>query len=170
MIEERFDSFFLAFSINYKYKFLKCAIITYFNLQELLNPSKDKVSELARQYENEEGSGINIEIAKRILHEEDKFDKQRFREKIKEKHREEKRKLKASKKKINDNNDEDDRDEIKNTINDYASEGADSDLDLSWLPDPDKIYGKQQENYEEIMNVPETQESEEESSIHRFAF
>ncbi|XP_050588920.1 probable ATP-dependent RNA helicase DDX10 [Bombus affinis] len=135
--------------------------------EELLNPSKDKVSELARQYENEEGSGINIEIAKRILHEEDKFDKQRFREKIKEKHREEKRKLKASKKKINDNNDEDDRDEIENTINDYASEGADSDLDLSWLPDPDKIYGKQQENYEEIMNVPETQESEEESSIHR---
>ncbi|XP_068980110.1 probable ATP-dependent RNA helicase DDX10 [Bombus flavifrons] len=135
--------------------------------EELLNPSKDKVSELARQYENEEGSGINIEIAKRILHEEDKFDKQRFREKIKEKHREEKRKLKASKKKINDKNDEDDRDETENTINDYASEGADSDLDLSWLPDPDKIYGKQQENYEEIMNVPETQESEEESSIHR---
>lgn len=135
--------------------------------EELLNPSKDKVSELARQYENEEGSGINIEIAKRILHEEDKFDKQRFREKIKEKHREEKRKLKASKKKINDKNDEDDRDEIENTINDYASEEADSDLDLSWLPDPDKIYGKQQENYEEIMNVPETQESEEESSIHR---
>ncbi|XP_033192810.2 putative ATP-dependent RNA helicase DDX10 [Bombus vancouverensis nearcticus] len=135
--------------------------------EELLNPSKDKVSELARQYENEEGSGINIEIAKRILHEEDKFDKQRFREKIKEKHREEKRKLKASKKKINDKNDEDDRDETENTINDYASEEADSDLDLSWLPDPDKIYGKQQENYEEIMNVPETQESEEESSIHR---
>ncbi|XP_003493771.1 probable ATP-dependent RNA helicase DDX10 [Bombus impatiens] len=135
--------------------------------EELLNPSKDKVSELARQYENEEGSGINIEIAKRILHEEDKFDKQRFREKIKEKHREEKRKLKASKKKINDKNDEDDRDETENTINDYASEEADSDLDLSWLPDPDKIYGKQQENYEDIMNVPETQESEEESSIHR---
>nr|XP_033192810.1 probable ATP-dependent RNA helicase DDX10 [Bombus vancouverensis nearcticus] len=135
--------------------------------EELLNPSKDKVSELARQYENEEGSGINIEIAKQILHEEDKFDKQRFREKIKEKHREEKRKLKASKKKINDKNDEDDRDETENTINDYASEEADSDLDLSWLPDPDKIYGKQQENYEEIMNVPETQESEEESSIHR---
>ncbi|XP_050484929.1 probable ATP-dependent RNA helicase DDX10 isoform X2 [Bombus huntii] len=134
--------------------------------EELLNPSKDKVSELARQYENEEGSGINIEIAKQILHEEDKFDKQRFREKIKEKHREEKRKLKASKKKINDKNDEDDRDETENTINDYASEEADSDLDLSWLPDPDKIYGKQQENYEEIMNVPETQESEE-SSIHR---
>ncbi|XP_060814768.1 probable ATP-dependent RNA helicase DDX10 [Bombus pascuorum] len=135
--------------------------------EELLNPSKDKVSELARQYENEEGSGINIEIAKQILHEEDKFDKQRFRERVKEKHREEKRKLKASRKEINDKDDEDDQDEIKNTINDYASEEADSDLDLSWLPDPDKIYGKQQENYEEIMNVPETQESEEESSIHR---
>ncbi|XP_071875779.1 probable ATP-dependent RNA helicase DDX10 [Bombus fervidus] len=137
--------------------------------EELLNPSKDKVSELARQYENEEGSGINIEIAKRILHEEDKFDKQRFREKIKEKHREEKRKLKASKKKINDKDDENDQDEIENTINDYASEEADSDLDLSWLPDPDKIYGKQQENYEEIMDVPETQESEEESNIHRLS-
>ncbi|KAK1127759.1 hypothetical protein K0M31_003247 [Melipona bicolor] len=124
--------------------------------EELLNPSKHKISELARQYENED-SGINIEIAKQILHEEDKFDKQRFREKIKEKHKEKKRKLKASKK-IDDKNDQD---ETENNINNYTSDDEYNGPDLSWLPDPDKIYGKQEENYSE------TQESEEESNIHR---
>ncbi|XP_043523949.1 probable ATP-dependent RNA helicase DDX10 [Frieseomelitta varia] len=125
--------------------------------EELLNPSKHKISELARQYENEEDSGINIEIAKQILHEEDKFDKQRFREKIKEKHKEKKRKLKASKK-IDDKNDQD---ETEDNISNYTSDDEYNGPDLSWLPDPDKIYGKQEENYSE------TQESEEESNIHR---
>lgn len=134
--------------------------MTHFTFQELLNPSRHRISELARQYENEEDSGINIEIAKQILHEEDKFDKQRFREKIKEKHKEEKRKLKASKK-IADKNDQD---ETEDNINNNTSDDEYSGPDLSWLPDPDKIYGKQEENY------PETQESEEESNIHRFAF
>lgn len=124
--------------------------------EELLNPSKHKISELARQYENED-SGINIEIAKQILHEEDKFDKQRFREKIKEKHKEKKRKLKVSKK-IDDKNDQD---ETEDNIKNYTSDDEYNGPDLSWLPDPDKIYGKQEENYSE------TQESEEESNIHR---
>ncbi|KOX75663.1 putative ATP-dependent RNA helicase DDX10 [Melipona quadrifasciata] len=107
--------------------------------------------------ELDEDSGINIEIAKQILHEEDKFDKQRFREKIKEKHKEKKRKLKTSKK-IDDKNDQD---ETEDNINNYTSDDEYNGPDLSWLPDPDKIYGKQGENYSE------TQESEEESNIHR---
>ncbi|CAK9798512.1 Probable ATP-dependent RNA helicase DDX10 [Anthophora plagiata] len=129
--------------------------------EELLDSSKVKISELARQYENAEDSGINIEIAKQILREEDKFDKQRYREKVKEKHRAEKRKLKAAKRKVED---EDDEDEMADNGGDYVSESEQSDVDLSWLPDPDKIYGKSQEKHEKIS---EAEESEEESKVHR---
>ncbi|CAK9816338.1 Probable ATP-dependent RNA helicase DDX10 [Anthophora quadrimaculata] len=132
--------------------------------EELLDSSKVKISELARQYENAEDSGINIEIAKQILREEDKFDKQRYREKVKEKHRAEKRKLKAAKRKVED---EDDEDEMEDNAGDYVSESEQSDVDLSWLPDPDKIYGKLQEKHEKISNASEAEENEEESKVHR---
>jgi ATP-dependent RNA helicase DDX10/DBP4 len=52
-----------------------------------LDHAKEKVSSLAREYEAETRGGIDIEEAKRVLREEDKYDKQRFREKIKAKHR-----------------------------------------------------------------------------------
>ncbi|XP_011689102.1 PREDICTED: probable ATP-dependent RNA helicase DDX10 [Wasmannia auropunctata] len=133
--------------------------------QELVDSAKMKMSELARQYENEVDSGINIEMAKQILREEDQFDKQRFREKIKERHREEKRKLKITKKA--ETNDEEGGD----TGDDYGSESeASEDPDLSWLPDPDKIYGKQQDKDEEVSSANESEEdeeSEEESIVHR---
>ncbi|XP_024874585.1 probable ATP-dependent RNA helicase DDX10 [Temnothorax curvispinosus] len=133
--------------------------------QELVDPTKTKMSELARQYENEVDSGINIEMAKQILREEDQYDKQRFREKIKERHREEKRKLKVAQKgETNDKGDEDAGD-------DYGSESeAGEGPDISWLPDPDKIYGKQQDQDEEISTANESEEdeeSEEESIVHR---
>uniref|UniRef100_A0A0C9QHT2 ATP-dependent RNA helicase n=1 Tax=Fopius arisanus TaxID=64838 RepID=A0A0C9QHT2_9HYME len=109
--------------------------------EEKIDPAKSKVSELAREYENQEASGIDIEFAKKVIHEEDKFDRERFRERIREKHREEKRKLKAHRKKEQSENEDEDeavgsRDETYNT-DDSDSDGA----DLSWLPDPDKIYG-----------------------------
>lgn len=126
------------------------------------------MSELARQYENEVDSGINIEMAKQILREEDQFDKQRFREKIKERHREEKRKLKIAKKA--ETNDEEDK-EGEDADDDYGSESEASEgPDLSWLPDPDKIYGKQQDKGKETSSVnksEENEESEEESVVHK---
>lgn len=125
------------------------------------------MSELARQYENEVDSGINIEMAKQVLREEDQFDKQRFREKIKERHREEKRKLKITKKAEANDEDEDADDDYDNESE--ANEGP----DLSWLPDPDKIYGKQDED-KEISSTNESEEdqseedeSEEENIVHR---
>lgn len=131
-----------------------------------------KISELAKRYENEEESGINIEVAKQILREEDKFDKQRFREKIKEKHREEKRKLKASKKverndeqdKVEDNMEEN----LEENMDDHVNDSEHNEPDLTWLPDPDKIYGKQQKD-DENSDSSETQESEEENKKHRYA-
>ncbi|XP_012270888.1 probable ATP-dependent RNA helicase DDX10 isoform X2 [Orussus abietinus] len=109
--------------------------------QEVVDPTKSKVSELAKQYENEEHSGINIEVAKQILREEDRFDKQRFREKIKEKHKEEKRKLKLNKKTAEDEQKQLEED-FEQSVADSEDESDGEGPDLSWLPDPDKIYGK----------------------------
>ncbi|XP_053980562.1 probable ATP-dependent RNA helicase DDX10 isoform X1 [Hylaeus volcanicus] len=134
--------------------------------KELLDPTKVKISEFARQYENEVDSGINIELAKQILREEDKFDKQRFRQKIKEKHKEEKRKLKASKKKV-DKDEISDQEDINDNVDSNESDSAHSEPDLSWLPDPDKIYGKRQENDEDVSDIDESGEDEEENKVHR---
>jgi ATP-dependent RNA helicase DDX10/DBP4 len=53
----------------------------------VLDHAKEKVSNLAREYESEVKGGIDIEEAKRVLREEDKYDRERFRDKIKAKHR-----------------------------------------------------------------------------------
>lgn len=89
---------------------------------------KDVKSELAKQFINEDVGGIDIERAKEVLQEEDKFDKIRFREKVKAKHKEQKRKLKNKKKE-----DEQEQD-------DFGSQSESDGPDLSWLPDPDKVY------------------------------
>ncbi|GAB1869054.1 ATP-dependent RNA helicase [Camponotus japonicus] len=135
--------------------------------QELIDSTKSKMSTLARQYENEVDSGINIEIAKQIMREEDQFDKKRFREKIREKHREEKRKLKAEKKKVNDEEEKDVS--LPNEEDDVSEDESGEDPDISWLPDPDKIYGKQRNTDEEASSANESEEneSEKESVVHR---
>lgn len=97
---------------------------------------RDVKSELAKQFVNENVGGIDIEKAKEVLQEEDKFDKIRFREKVKAKHKEEKRKLKNKKKE-----DEGEKD-------DFGSQSESDGPDLSWLPDPDKYYGKKDDNEE----------------------
>ncbi|KAI4492681.1 hypothetical protein M0804_002472 [Polistes exclamans] len=130
--------------------------------EEVIDPTKSKVSELAKKYENEIDSGIDIEIAKQVLREEDQFDKRRFRDKIKEKHRQEKLKLKALKK--GKNKDTSDNEELQEENNDEASESEVSEQNLSWLPDPDKMYGEQNAGSNE--NSLDNSESEENSIIH----
>ncbi|KFV15918.1 putative ATP-dependent RNA helicase DDX10, partial [Tauraco erythrolophus] len=44
-------------------------------------------SSLAKAEEEDDTTGINLDKAKEILREEDKFDKEEYRKKIKEKHR-----------------------------------------------------------------------------------
>ncbi|XP_015115282.1 probable ATP-dependent RNA helicase DDX10 [Diachasma alloeum] len=119
--------------------------------REKIDSSRSKVSEMAREYENQESSGIDIELAKKVLQEEDKFDRERFRERIREKHREEKRKMKAQKKKEqSDDEGEDEEEPLESGDEPQGSEESDSDgLDLSWLPDPDKIYGPKTSSNEE---------------------
>lgn len=94
---------------------------------------RDVKSELAKQYESENVGGIDIEKAKEVLREEDRFDKIRFREKVKAKHREEKRRLKSKKK------------EEQGEQDDFGSQSESDGPDLSWLPDPDKVYGKKED-------------------------
>ncbi|XP_057661618.1 probable ATP-dependent RNA helicase DDX10 [Diorhabda carinulata] len=98
---------------------------------QAVQSAKEKKSELAQQYENESDGGIDIEKAKKVLREEDKFDKQLFKEKVKAKHKEEKRKLKEKKKK-----------EVKD---DFGESDSDDVPDMDWLPDPDQIYGEKTE-------------------------
>lgn len=89
---------------------------------------KEKKSQLAIQYEQENSAGINIEMAKIVLEQEDQFDKHLFKTKVKAKHKDVRRKLKAKKKCIND-----------------FSEREFEEPYISWLPDPDKIYGEKSE-------------------------
>jgi len=110
----------------------------------VLDGSKHKVSKEGQEYECDEndrvGGGIDINQAKEILKAEDKFDKASERARIKDKHKEAKKKLKeekARRKAAEKGDDEEDDD----------SDGG-SEPDLSWLPDPDKLYGKEETNEE----------------------
>jgi len=100
--------------------------------------TKQKLSSAGRKYEDDVnsrlGGGIDIHKAKEVLTAEDKFDKATERARIKEKHKEQKRKKKEENRRLGkaargELSGEDSGDE----------EG--SEPDLSWLPDPDKIYG-----------------------------
>lgn len=99
--------------------------------KEVINTAKQLQSDLAREYEEDAEGGIDLEKAKELLREEDKFDKQRFKELVKQKHREQKNKLR--KKRVPDDEDDEDDDE-------FGSESGEE-PDISWLPDYDKING-----------------------------
>ena len=105
----------------------------------ILDSAKHKQSKEGQQWE-EEGGGINIEAARKIIRAEDKFDKVTERARIKEKHKEDKRRQKEENRRaaesVKEGSDEDE-------------EGSGEEPDLSWLPDPDKIYGNEGENDQE---------------------
>jgi len=95
------------------------------------NTAKELQSELAKEYLEDDEGGIDIEKAKQLLQEEDKFDKKRFKELVKQKHREIKKKKKQKKEEKKDS-DEEEGDDFE----------SGSEPDLSWLPDYDKINAK----------------------------
>ncbi|XP_026817037.1 probable ATP-dependent RNA helicase DDX10 [Rhopalosiphum maidis] len=128
--------------------------------EAVLDKAKTKVSQMAREYENNsDKGGIDIEQAKQMLREEDVYDKQLFREKVKAKHREEKRKAKE---------------EAKRAEMEDASSSDEASVDLSWLPDPDKVYGKQEsgdseDNFDpnDLNSASESEVDDDSSNIHR---
>lgn len=79
-------------------------------------------SELAKDYEKSAEGGIDIEMAKQLIQEEDKFDKERFKSLAKARRKE-------KKKKLNDAGEQDD----------FGSDEENDGPDLSWLPDPDNL-------------------------------
>ncbi|ERL87187.1 probable ATP-dependent RNA helicase DDX10 [Dendroctonus ponderosae] len=109
----------------------------------VVHGTKEKKSDLGREYEKEDAGGIDIEKAKLVLREEDKFDKQVFKDKVKAKHREEKKRLKA----LKQQEQEGERDE-------FGESDEDEGPDLSWLPDPDQVYEQPADSDEE--NGPES--------------
>lgn len=117
--------------------------------REISDPRKQLQSELAKEYESklEAEGGIDIAMAKQLLQEEDKFDKQRFRSLVKQKHKKLKEKLKKKEGDEEHISADEDVDEVNYDDGDVGSDSENS-VDLSWLPDPSKIY-KNDTNSEE---------------------
>ncbi|XP_053312430.1 probable ATP-dependent RNA helicase DDX10 [Spea bombifrons] len=82
--------------------------------------------------EDEDQSGINLAKAKELLNEEDKFDKEAYRKKIKEKHRERRLKEKAARRAASK------KVEGEEEAVAYLDHDSGDEVDLSALPDPDK--------------------------------
>ncbi|XP_034943347.1 probable ATP-dependent RNA helicase DDX10 [Chelonus insularis] len=141
---------------------------------EVIDSMKSKLSDLGRQYENAASSGINIEEAKKILREEDKFDKQRFREKIKQKHKEEKRKLKEQRRKLegDDRQEHDEYEEYQVRLGRNSDSESDSESQAG-DSDPDQIHGPKNqssdnESDDDNNDDPNNEEeSEIDEEIHR---
>uniref|UniRef100_A0A336MAU9 ATP-dependent RNA helicase n=1 Tax=Culicoides sonorensis TaxID=179676 RepID=A0A336MAU9_CULSO len=128
----------------------------------ITNTYKTLQSELAKEYENDEEAGINIEKARRLLEEEDKYDKQRFKELVQKKHKDMKKKAKKALKESDDDEEKDD----------FGTDSEDDQPDLSWLPDPDKVYDKRKITNDEefdprVATGSSESESEEEEAVHR---
>ncbi|XP_052241944.1 probable ATP-dependent RNA helicase DDX10 isoform X2 [Dreissena polymorpha] len=88
--------------------------------------------------ETSNAGGINIDLARQRMQQEDKIDKQIFRQKIKQKHREERLKRKEENRARSGRVENDEEMEVR-----LPSDGDDDDVDpLSFLPDPDEDHGK----------------------------
>ncbi|NWW43507.1 DDX10 helicase, partial [Pedionomus torquatus] len=98
-------------------------------------------SSLAHADEEDDTSGINLDKAKEILREEDKFDKEEYRKKIKEKHREKRLKEKAARREARNKNAEAEEE----TVAFLAHNGSEEEFDPSTLPDPDKYKDSDEE-------------------------
>ncbi|KAG5673763.1 hypothetical protein PVAND_003783 [Polypedilum vanderplanki] len=120
----------------------------------IVNTAKQLQSDLAKEYEEADEGGIDIEKARELLREEDKYDRQRFKELVKKKHQDKKKKLK--KKKLAEKKESDD--EIEDDADDFESG---SEPDISWLPDYDKIKAKENGNDEDF------NDDSDESPIHK---
>lgn len=90
-------------------------------------------SQVGKQLMEEQEDKLDIEKSMLLLREEDKYDKQRFREKVKARHRDQKRKLK----------------EKQEEVDYFGSEPESDGPDLSWLPDPDKLYRNEEQTLDD---------------------
>lgn len=125
------------------------------------NERKVRTTEEGRRYEKGNDAGINLTEARTVMKAEDKIDRKLFREKVKAKHKEKRiKEKKLKKKKESDEEDE--------GVAYSGSESDGSKPDLSWLPDPDKIYGPENSD---VSNEEDNELEEEEElgdiPVHR---
>lgn len=91
--------------------------------------------------------GINIEEAKKAMEEEDKFDKELFRQRIKARHREERLKAKAERR-LHSRPEKNDEEQEEESDGDESVDGSVADI-IDALPDPDRIYGAKEGSEDE---------------------
>ncbi|CAB3254335.1 unnamed protein product [Arctia plantaginis] len=113
---------------------------------------RDVKSDLAKQVHNEDVAVFESVNFKQFLRDEDKCDVIRFREKVRAKHKAEKLKLKNKKKEEQEEKD------------DFGSQSESDGPDLSWLPDPDKIYGKKDDSNSDVASEPAASDGEDSNS------
>ncbi|GAB6020066.1 hypothetical protein CHUAL_002805 [Chamberlinius hualienensis] len=118
---------------------------------------KRPVSEFAKSLEIMGESGIDIETAKLAMKEEDKIDKETYRQKLKAARI---AKKVAMKKKLLKQQEEEEE-YMEDAGNDDWSSGDENSVDLDFLPDPDKVY-KNKDTNEDVGN--DQSGNEEESS------
>ncbi|XP_067418917.1 probable ATP-dependent RNA helicase DDX10 isoform X1 [Emydura macquarii macquarii] len=98
-------------------------------------------SSVDRAEKEDDSGGINLDKAKERLQEEDKFDKEAYRKKIKEKHREKRLREKETRREARKKSKK--AEEEAEAFLDYS--GSEEEFDPSTLPDPDKYRGSDQE-------------------------
>lgn len=118
---------------------------------EITDGTRTAQSELAKEYANSDAAGIDIKKAIELLKEEDKFDKKRYNALVKTKHKERKRKLK---------------DQVDENLDDLVASESEEDYepDLSWMPDPTKIYNT--ENSEDDGNSNDDDDDDFKDRVH----
>ncbi|KAH8386708.1 hypothetical protein KR093_002116 [Drosophila rubida] len=112
-----------------------------------------------RRQQDDDG-GINLLLSKALLNEEDQYDKQRFRELVKKRHKLQREKLR----KKAEEQQSDDEDEAEEEHDQAVDSDSENSVDLSWLPDPDKIYNKKQSGVEQQQSADESQSGEDDDS------
>jgi len=127
----------------------------------------NKASEVGKDYEKQDsdriGGGIDIEKAREVLKEEDVHDKKAERARVREKKLEQKRKEKEQRKKKREEKEEGKEGEQEEFEDDDSSDGES--VDLSWLPDPDKVYGKKEEDEKEFFEDSDDEDKETEVKV-----
>ncbi|XP_032296374.1 probable ATP-dependent RNA helicase DDX10 [Drosophila virilis] len=114
-----------------------------------------------QQKQKDDDGGINLMLSKALLNEEDQYDKQRFRELVKRRHKLQREKLRKKAEQQQSDEEQAEEDDEEQQQQDEMESESEQSVDLSWLPDPDKLY-KKRVNDEEEEAEEEEQEQEDE--------
>ncbi|XP_017030009.1 probable ATP-dependent RNA helicase DDX10 [Drosophila kikkawai] len=111
-----------------------------------------------RSGDKDDDGGIDLVLSKALLTEEDQYDKQRFRELVKKRHKLQRDKLRKKAEQAKGSDEEEEEEEDEAGADDSESDHS---VDLSWLPDPDKVYKTKTSQEQE----PSESESDAEASV-----